>query len=590
MDTIVALDCETEYSKELSVQIQGNGEYARQAKWFLVSLFAPGLGIEYVGAPEAAPWEKINQQVWISHNAGFDSAIFYAGRERGQVPFAVSPRAWHCSADLAAYSLLGRKLNEAVKNAFGVELKKTVRDSAKGKKWPESFSPEQQEDFRRYCLEDARWCFKIWDKYAEDWPDAEREFADIIRLRANNGVAIDLITLEESLTKLQEVRDSAEDRIPWAAGNGVVLSHAKVRAYCDSVGIPAPASLAEDNAACAAWERKYGNQYPVIGALRLWRKANILLRKHEAVQRRLKPDGRMCFGLKYHGAGATGRLSGTDGWNIQNLNRDAFHGVSLRKLLVASQGKKFVISDYSQIEPRVTAWVGGNAALLAELVKGTNLYEADAVLAGWWTGEPGTFKKSNPKGYQLQKAQTLGIGYGMGAERFQQAARQELDLDLSLDVCSRIIREWHARNPNVRRLWNQYEYGLIFSLNRREDYTIVLPSGRKLHYLRIERSIQNGRVRYTACSSFEDRRSTYWGGKLFENVIQAIARDCLRDAVLRLESAGVPVIFSSHDEVCCEVVEDFRAQEILELMVTPNSWAPDLPLAAEVIESQVYTK
>lgn len=590
MDTIVALDTETEYSKELSVKIQGNVEYARRTKWFLVSLFAPRLGIEYVGAPEQAPWEKVNGELWVSHNAGFDSAVFYAGQERGQVPAHIASRAWHCSADLSAYSLLGRKLSEAIKNAFGVELKKTVRDSAKGKTWPDSFTPEQQEDFRRYNLDDARWCYRLWEKYADDWPPEEREFADLIRMRANGGVAIDLNTLEESLAKLQEVRDSAEDQIPWATGNGVVLSHGKVKAYCESIGIPAPISLAEDNAACASWEKKYGSQYPVVGALRLWRKANILVRKHEAVQNRLKPDGRMCFGLRYHGAGATGRLSGTDGWNIQNLNRDAFHGVSLRKLLVAPPGKKFVIGDYSQIEPRVTAWVSGNKALLAELSKGTNLYEADAVLAGWWSREPGTFKKSNPKGYQLQKAQTLGVAYGMGAERFQRAALSELDLELTLDACRRIINEWHQRNPNVRRLWNEYERGLIRSLACNEDYTMVLPSGRRLHYLRIERFTQNGRTRYSACPSHENRRSFYWGGKLFENVIQATARDVLRDCVLRLERAGIPIIFTAHDEIVAEVAEDFPAQEILQLMVTPSSWAADLPLAAEVIESQVYTK
>lgn len=590
MDAVVALDTETEFSKELSVRIQGNAEYARRAKWFLVSLYSSQLGIEYAGSPEEAPWERVNGELWVSHNAGFDSAVFHAGQSRGQVPSGISPQAWHCSADLAAYSLLGRSLAEAAKNAFGLKLPKTVRDSAKGKIWPDSFTLEQQEEFRRYCLEDSRLCHNLWLKYADDWPIKEREFADIIRHRANLGVAIDLSGLEEALARLQEVRDSAEDQIPWAAGDNVILSHAKVARYCESIGISVPISLAEDSAECAAWEKKYGSQYPVVGALRIWRKANILLRKCEAVQNRLKLDGRMCFGLKYHGAGATGRLSGTDGWNIQNLPREPYHGVSLRKLLVAAPEQKFVIADFAQIEPRITTWLSGNRALLAELAKGTNLYEADARLAGFWNGEPGTFKGSSPKGYQLQKAQTLGIAYGMGAPRFQQAARTELGLELSLEACKRIIAEWHERNPGVRMRWNEYERELIRSLNRREDYTIVLPSGRKLHYLRIERSAQNGRARYSACPSQESRRSFYWGGRLFENVVQAIARDVLRDTVLRLERGGIAVIFTAHDEVVCEVPKDFPAQEISRLMVTPSAWASDLPLAAEVIESQVYTK
>lgn len=216
MDPVVALDTETEFTKTLSVGVQGNRVYGAKAKWFLVSLYSSELGIEYVGPPEEAPWEEVNDQIWISHNAGFDQSVFFAGRDRGQVGRSIVPRAWCCSADLAAYCLLGRSLTEAVRNAFGVEVPKTVRDSSIGKIWPDSFSPEQQEEFRHYCLSDARWCHQLWQRYAGDWPPAEREFADLIRRRANNGVMIDQPALTQALIRLQEIKDTAEDQIPWA--------------------------------------------------------------------------------------------------------------------------------------------------------------------------------------------------------------------------------------------------------------------------------------------------------------------------------------------------------------------------------------
>jgi DNA polymerase len=369
-----------------------------------------------------------------------------------------------------------------------------------------------------------------------------------------------------------------------------ILSHKKVCAFCEEIGIPAPKSLAEDNAECAVWEQKYGTQYPIINALRVYRKANILLRKCEAIQNRLMPDRRMCIGLRYFGAAGTGRLSGSNGWNIQNLPRVPFHNVDIRKLLIPGPGQKFVISDYSQIEPRISNWLSGNTAVLTELARGFNLYEADAIAAGTWNGEPGTFKKTNPAAYQLQKAQTLGIGYGMGPARFCEAARAQLGLTFTLDAARRIVAEWHARNPGVRVLWNEYEHGLRTSFHRGEDYAILLPSARRLNYRQIQRVEDSGRVRYSACPTYESRRSYFWGGKLFENVVQAIARDVLRDAVLRLEYAGVPVIFTAHDEAVCEVPEDYPATQILHLMLTSSPWAETLPLAAEIIEAKAYTK
>jgi DNA polymerase I-like protein with 3'-5' exonuclease and polymerase domains len=584
---VVAVDFESEHSDSLSIQLYGNHNYARQTQIFLVALYSPELGIEYVGAPEYAPWIWVDGHAWVSHNASFDETVFYAARDHHhQIPSGIGPISWSCSADLSAFCLLGRSLESAVKNAYGITLSKSVRAKAKNKKWPTDFTPEQREEFQAYCLADSRWCYRLWTDYSPHWPAEERAFSQIIRKRCAGGVRIDQALLGQYLERLTQLRDQAEERIPWAGGENPVLSHKQVRAYCALQDMPAPASLAEDSQACAKWESVYGDRFPIVGAIRAYRKANILLRKLEAVERRLMPDGRMNFSLKYHGAAATGRLSGADGWNIQNLGRVPYEGIDIRKLLIAAPGKKFCVADFSQIEPRIIAWITGNETLLKELSGGQNFYEAEARLAGVWNGESATLKKTNLGLYQLQKSQSLGIAYGMGAERYRAAAWEQLGLEITSPLAKRVIREWHTRNPGVRRLWNRLELEFRASWVKSEPYSMHLPSGRKLTYFAIEKKGN----RFLASPSLEPRRQFYWGGSLFENLIQAIARDVLRQAVLRLEDHGIPVIFSAHDEPVCEVDSNFDASEILRLMTAPIAWAPGLPLAAEINEVPAYTK
>ena len=260
-------------------------------------------------------------------------------------------------------------------------------------------------------------------------------------------------------------------------------------------------------------------------------------------------------------------------------------GINLRELLIAAPGKKLVIADYRQIEPVVTAWLTGNLSLLAALRQGYNLYEADAKTAGLWQGKPGTFKKTDPAAYQLQKVTTLGVAYGMGVDRFKAAAKAQLDLDLDRLRAQEIILAWHHRNPGVKRLWYKLDRDFNLSQARGENFSILLPSNRRLYYFDI---LAGGR--FQAKQSRDGQYKYLWGGALFENVIQGVARDVLRDAVVRLEAAGIPVLFSAHDEIVAEVPLKFRAAKIKELMVTPPVWASDLPLSVEMLESPTYRK
>lgn len=581
MAQVVAVDFECFYGDDLSVKRQGPVVYASLTDIFMVGIFAPGL--EYVGPPQDAPWREIAGAHWVSHNAGFDSAVFAAARDRGLI-VATPPSRWSCTADLSAFVGVGRKLEEAVKNSFGEEISKSIRNRAGNREWPHGFNAKMQEDFKTYCLADARWCYQLWMKWQDSWLPEEREFAELVRMRSHLGIAVDQGKLAQVKSILEMRVREARAQIPW---EDPPLSRPKLVAWCESQKIPAPASTAEKNSAFGNWIEQYGVDYPQIFWVGKFRKANRRLALCEAIERRMMPNGRMNFTLKYHGAGNTGRLSGSDGLNMQNLNKDSDGGVDLRSVFVAAPEKIFVVADFAQIEPRVVAWICKDQKLLEALGLGVNFYEVDARLAGVWDGVAGTLKASNKALYQLQKAQTLGIGYGMGVDRFIESAQTMLGIHFTYDQASFTIARWHQRYPRVKKVWNQLETGLTRAFNLKESFGIKLPSGRELRYydLKHEKGGITG-----ATTKGSTRRMRYWGGALFENVVQATARDVLRDAIRALEAAGIPVVFSSHDECICECNPDFPGEEVKRLMCISPKWAPDLPLEVEWVKSPHYLK
>jgi len=270
---------------------------------------------------------------------------------------------------------------------------------------------------------------------------------------------------------------------------------------------------------------------------------------------------------------------------LQNLSRNPAFGVDLRAKFVAPDGKKFGICDLAQIEPRVTACVCRDTAMLEAMRQGYGIYEAFALTTGVWKGEKGTLKATNKDLYALCKAQVLALGYGCGAEKFVCMAKQYADLEITEEQAKVIVDDFRYRNPKITSFWNRLECKMEECANQNRMFIIELPSGRLLRYTAVARfDALLARLGYTG------ERESFWGGKLMENVIQGTARDILAESILRLEAAGIPVIFSAHDEVVCEVDEDFDGAAVKGLMIISPDWMKDVPLEAEYIESKYYVK
>jgi len=582
MQTVYAIDFETYYDAAVSVDVLGPWLYHRHgdAAAYLVAISGSD-GFKWCGEPARAPWGSIAGAVWVSHNASFDElAYMRLGAPGG------GPAEWHCTADLAAYLQAPRNLAGAAKELLGMTLDKGARDRMKGVRWSD-LNAIGQGEMCEYGQRDADACLALWMRYRAEWPEVERALSIHGRRMMMAGLPVDAGAVAAGVIELETRLVDARRRIPW---EGPPLSRKHLAEYCTAEGIPCPDSMAKDDEDFAAWVEQHGEAHPVCRAVGEWRSVNALLEKVCTLQQRTTDGGLYRGGLKYFGAQHTGRWSGGGGFNVQNLPRGPLHGVDLRTMFRATPGYTFVVTDLSQIEPRVLNMLTGNDALMDAIREGWNVYEAFARSIGWEFAR-GTLKSSNKAGYAMAKAMMLGLGYGMGGGNFVRAAPALTGgayRPTPADA-QRACRQFRDRNPGVVGLWNQMDRHLKDSV-KDGTATVELPSGRVIRYFDLQedrRGVSGLTVRG------DKRRRNLYGALLVENVVQATARDIFADGLARLVDAGIDIRLHVHDEAValCPLRDAEAVKRTMEgLMTTPPEWMPDVPLAAETNITEVYCK
>lgn len=324
--------------------------------------------------------------------------------------------------------------------------------------------------------------------------------------------------------------------------------------------------------------------------------------------------------LLYCGA-HTGRFSGGDGFNIQNLAKKGLGG-QVRKLLMARPGHVLVIADLSQVEARITAWLAGQQDMVEAFRRNRDQYSEFA--ATTFGREVRKVRDDDPPALATQfdayrmvgKQAVLGLGFGLGALKFMNrlraeplAARLFETGDLGPLACRNIVRGYRSQFQRIPCLWRNLEAAAVAAVEGesttvgqvRFDKTdsVVrcwLPSGRALRYpdLRLEDTARCIRFidEFGEESEFtpEGPSLVYghgtgiYGGKFTENIAQAIARDLLVEGVLALEERGVPILFHVHDEIVAEVPEnqaDDAKHLVAHVFSSAPAWALDLPVACE---------
>lgn len=363
-------------------------------------------------------------------------------------------------------------------------------------------------------------------------------------------------------------------------------------------------------------------------------------KKYVAMKAALGEQNRVRGLLQFYGANRTGRWAGRL-VQVQNLPRNYIQNLSgtrevvkrkdvatleilygnipdtlsqlIRTAFIPEEGKKFVIADFSAIEARVIAWLAGERWRSEVFKTHGKIYEASA---SQMFGVPiEKIKKGNPEYALRQKGKVaeLALGYQGGPGALK--AMGALNMGLTEEELPGIVKMWRGSNKNITGLWwaigstaievvegsgRKAVNGIIFEkegdLSNGLDFlTVQLPSGRKLYYVNPGTKL-NSRdskvITYMAQNQTTGKWETAetYGGKLVENIVQAIARDCLAVSIKRLTEKGFKIVMHIHDEVVIEAPMETTVDEVCEIMGQEIEWAKGLLLRADGFETMYYKK
>lgn len=599
---VAAIDFETFYSKTHSIRELGLHGYTRHPDTdiYLVSASIAGDG-GHVSDPQSMPWEELigSEWTWVSHNAAFDEACYRACRDvNGDLLTDVygMPGAWECTADMVAYLGCKRDLKTACKELLGKEVSKDTRKAMEGRHWDE-LNEEEMMELVEYASADSDLCLELWLSYCHEWPEDERRVSRLTREMCARGFQIDADRADDYAMKLASEIYNNGQNIPWYGakdqrGKPIPATSPKaVKEYCHIKQIDPPKSMAKTSADFETWLAEHGDKHPFAKALGNHRSLNRTRELVKRMQSFTTDEGRMNYGLKYFGA-KTGRWSGDAGVNVQNFPRKAVSGVDVRSLIVPKEDHVLLQADYGQIEARVALMLAQDNEQLGMVASGVDLYEAHARLTMGYNDER-PMSEADPQGRQLAKARVLGLGFGCGPAKFVDVARILGGLEISLDEATQIVRNYRKSNEGIVAAWKRLEANFAESARvpGTVKHSMPLPSGRDIVYHKPHYSDRD-----LACTPILGlgTRKVY-GGLLFENLVQATARDIFADHLLKLRDLGgyyVPVLIV-HDEVLLEVPIDEaeEASKVLQsVMETAPLWCDGLPITADVQQLTQYTK
>jgi DNA polymerase len=297
--------------------------------------------------------------------------------------------------------------------------------------------------------------------------------------------------------------------------------------------------------------------------------------------------------LRYYGA-HTGRWSGYDAVNFQNLPSRDKKKKALKNAILAPPGYRIVNCDSSQIEARVLAWLAGQNDVVEAFAQKRDIYCEDATKA---FGR--TITKKDEMERFVGKTMRLGLGYGTGATKLHSTLKLG-GATISEDRCKDLVNSWRQHNNKITELWRKCDDALRDMMNwgpESKPYAlgeheclwvtktgILLPNNLYIRY---------GNLRMHEGKAIYDSRKgpvNIWGGSVVENVVQALARIVIGEQMLAA-NAEYPVVLTVHDAIVCLVPEDSIDQglaRIVEIMSNPPRWGQSLPVACEAKHGPSY--
>ncbi len=526
-----------------------------------------------------------------------------------------------------------RKLNtgKALIRYFCVPCTPTKSNGNRIRNYPQH-APERWQLFKEYCCQDVVTEMEIEKRLSAipvpDFVQKEWETDLIINSR---GVAVDLEMVRGALYLGETTRANLKNEAILLTGLNNPNSIKQLTSWLEDETEDVIESLTKYDVARILTETKDNPRVHRMLEIRQ-ELGKTSTKKYDAIEAAVCEDGRVRGLLQFYGANRTGRWAGrlvqvqnlprtyTDPLEFarelvkcKNLNalKTVYGGVSdtlsqlIRTAFIASDGRILIDADFSAIEARVISWLAGEEWRLEVFRTHGKIYEASA---SQMFGVPlELIKKGNPEYALRQKGKVAELALGYQGSTGALIAMGALDMGIPEEDLPDIVSRWRESNKRIRDLWYKMDAAAVqviteggsvgvnnIIVSREFNYdqgtdclTIMLPSGRKLYY--VEPQISQNKwgqpsISYMGMdqSSKKWKRIETYGGKLVENCVQAIARDCLAQAIEKLEAAGLPVVFHIHDEVVIECEpEKASLEDVVKIMAEPIPWAPGLPLGAD---------
>ncbi len=555
----------------------------------------------------------------------------------------LDPSSWYCTAvqaaelslpsslaDVgAALGLERQKMTEGKEliKYFCVSCKPTKSNGGRTRNMPGD-APEKWALFKEYCKRDVDVERQIAKKL-EMYPISESEHRlYVLDQRINDrGVLVDL-SLAQQAIKINSIQTAvATEQAYTLTGLENPNSVAQLKAWLTENGVEIE-SLSKKAVAALADETD-GDIQEMLHLRLLMSKTSV--KKYEAVMRSVCKDNRVRGMMRFCGASRTGRWSG----NIlqpQNLPQNHLPDLTLardivkdgdfemldmtfgnvpnvlseliRTVLIPKSKYRFIVADFSAIEARVLSWLAGEQWRLDTFRNGGDIYCASASRMFRVPVE-----KHGVNGHLRQKGKISELACGYGGSVGALKNMGAVEMGVPEDELQGLINDWRNANPHIVKLWTEvgnaamkaikektivtlgklvfmYERGILF---------IRLPSGRRLSYIkpRIGTNRFGGdSITYMGVGASKkwERLETF-GGKLVENIVQAIARDLLASAMINVANAGYNIVFHVHDEIIAEVPDgQGSVDEMCMLMSINPDWADGIPLSADGYECEYYRK
>lgn len=555
----------------------------------------------------------------------------------------LDPSSWYCTAvqaaelslpsslaDVgAALGLERQKMTEGKEliKYFCVSCKPTKSNGGRTRNMPGD-APEKWALFKEYCKRDVDVERQIAKKL-EMYPISESEHRlYVLDQRINDrGVLVDL-SLAQQAIKINSIQTAvATEQAYTLTGLENPNSVAQLKAWLTENGVEID-SLSKKAVAALADETD-GDIQEMLHLRLLMSKTSV--KKYEAVMRSVCRDNRVRGMMRFCGASRTGRWSGQI-LQVQNLPQNHLPDLTLardivkdgdfemldmtfgnvpnvlseliRTVLIPKQNHRFIVADFSAIEARVLSWLAGEQWRLDTFRNGGDIYCASASQMFRVPVE-----KHGVNGHLRQKGKISELACGYGGSVGALKNMGAVEMGVPEEELQGLINDWRNANPHIVKLWTEvgnaamkaikektivtlgklvfmYERGILF---------IRLPSGRRLSYIkpRIGTNRFGGdSITYMGVGASKkwERLETF-GGKLVENIVQAIARDLLASAMINVANAGYNIVFHVHDEIIAEAPDgQGSVDEMCMLMSINPDWADGIPLSADGYECEYYRK